>query len=114
MDDNFEISIPLLPRVGQVKKTGFSLILLRKGKFSVSVDRLPLIEYFIFFDHPVRSEQIKVKLYRDPSDGRWYDRYHSEEAELHTPEFGIDDINAELKKAIDAYERVAETAKVSR
>ncbi len=108
MDHNFEINVPLLPVAGQVKKSGYSLILLRTTLFSVSIDRLSLIEYFIFFDNPLKSEQIKVKVYKTISDGKWYDKHYSEEAELNTPEFGIENINVEIKKAIDAYESIGQ------
>ena len=111
MDHVFEIKVALLPESGKVKKSGYDLILLRKGAFSVSVDRLPLIEYFVFFDHPMKSEQIKVKVYKTPIEGKWYDKFYSEEAELNSPEFGIENINIQVKQAIDEYESIGEKVK---
>jgi hypothetical protein len=58
----------------------------------VSVDKLPLIEYYVF-DSPVKSEQLKLKFCKTVSDGKWYDKSYSEEAELHSPEFGIPEMN---------------------
>src|SRR5215467_305069 len=103
MDQVFQIDVSSLHKHGQVRKSPFDLTILREGLFSVSVDRLPLIEYFVFFDDMVKSDQIKLKLYKT-LDGRWYDRNYSEEAELYSPEFGILDVNSDVKKAIDSYE----------
>lgn len=87
-----------------MRKSPFSLVILREGLYSVSVDKLPLIEYYVFFDSPLKSDQIKLKFYKTVSDGKWYDKSYSEEAESHSPEFGIPEMNAELKSAIGAYE----------
>ena len=103
MDEVFHIYIPQLHKTGTVKKGSFYLSILREGLFSVSVERMPLIEYFVFFDDPVKEQQIKVKTYKT-LDGKWYDKNYSEEAEIYSPEFGISDINNEIKKAIDVYE----------
>jgi hypothetical protein len=103
MDEKFQIDIARLHKTGDVKRAPFYLSILREGLFSVSVERLPLIEYFVFFDHPVKAEQIKAKIYKT-LDGKWYDKNHSEEAEIYSPEFGIPEINNEIKKAIDVYE----------
>ncbi len=103
MEEKFEVNIARLNRKGIVEKSAYYLSILREGSFSVSVERLPLVEYFVFFDHPVKAEQLKVKIYKT-LDGRWYDKYLSEEAEIYSPEFGIPDINNELKQAIDEYE----------
>ena len=86
MDDMFQIEVTGLQKTGQVKKTSYDLSILREGQFSVSVERLPLIEYFVFFDHPVKAEQIKVKVYKTLG-GQWYDKNYSEEAEVYSPEF---------------------------
>jgi len=69
----------------------------------VSVERLPLVEYFVLFDHPDKAEQIKLKIYKT-LDGKWYDRNYSEEAEVYSPEFGVPEINDGVKEAIDVYE----------
>jgi hypothetical protein len=103
MTHSFDIDVTHLQRKGHVVKTDFDLTLLKEGAYSVSVERVPLTEYFVFFDHPVKANQIKVKLYKT-EDGRWYDKHYSEEAELNTPEFGIPQINPEIKKAIDIFE----------
>ena len=86
--------------------TGFlvALVILREGLYSVSVDKLPLVEYFVFFDSLVKTEQLKLKFYRTVADGKWYDKSYSEEAELNSPEFGIPEMNRELKTVLDAYE----------
>ena len=94
----------LLNRIGEIRKSPYSLVILREGLYSVSVDKLPLIEYYVYFDSPMRADQLKLKFYKTVADGKWYDQSYSEEAELHSPEFGIPEMNAELKSAIDAYE----------
>lgn len=94
----------LLNRIGEIRKSPYSLVILREGLYSVSVDKLPLIEYYVYFDSPMRADQLKLKFYKTVTDGKWYDQSYSEEAELHSPEFGIPEMNAELKSAIDAYE----------
>jgi len=104
---HFDLSA--LRRNGSVRKSDYDLTVLREGPYSVMVDRVPLIEYFVFFDHPVKSEQIKVKVYKT-REGRWYDRKYSEEAELNTPEFGAPAINNDVKQAIDEYESKHEPA----
>jgi len=103
MDGIFQIEVPRLNKIGQVRKTPFDLSILREELFAVSVERLPLIEYFVFFDDHVKAEQIKVKLYKTLA-GRWYDKNYSEEAEVYSPEFGLPEINSEIKGAIDTYE----------
>jgi hypothetical protein len=103
MDEIFQIDVSALHKSGQVKKAPYNLTILREGQFSVSVERLPLTEYFVFFDDPIKAEQIKVKVYKT-LDGAWYDKNYSEEAEVYSPEFGLPQINSEIKKAIDAYE----------
>jgi hypothetical protein len=72
--------------------------------YSVSVDKLPIVEYFVFFDSPVKGDQMKFKFYKTVSDGKWYDKAYSEEAELNSPEFGIPEMNAELKSVLDTHE----------
>ena len=104
MEQSFNIDLPLINRTGAVKKTAFYLTILREGSFNVSVDRVALTEYYVFFDHPLKSEQIKVKLYKTVTDNKWYDKTYSEEAEIYTPEFGVSYIKDEIKKAIDHYE----------
>ena len=47
---------------------------------------------------------MKFKFYKTLSDGKWYDKAYSEEAELHSPEFGIPEMNNELKAVLDAFE----------
>lgn len=104
MQEEFQLHFPLVNRVAQVRKSPYSLVILREGLYSVSVDKLPLVEYFVFFDSPVKGEQLKLKFYKTLSDGRWYDKFYSEEAELNSPEFGIPEMNRELKAVLDAYD----------
>jgi hypothetical protein len=104
MQQEFQLHFPLLNRVAKIRKSPYSLVILREGLYSVSVDRLPLVEYFVFFDSPVKAEQLKLKFYKTVSDGKWYDKSYSEEAELNSPEFGIPEMNKELKAGLDAYE----------
>jgi len=104
MQKEFQLHFPLVNRVGHIRKSPYSLVILREGLYSVSVDRLPLVEYFVFFDSPVKSEQMKFKFYKTQSDGKWYDKAYSEEAELHSPEFGIPEMNNELKAVLEAHE----------
>ncbi len=106
MPETFQMHFVLLNRTGEVRKSPFSLVILREGLYSVSVDKVPLIEYYVYFDSPLKSDQLKLKFYKTVADGRWYDKSYSEEAEMHSPEFGIPEMNAELKAAIDAYESV--------
>lgn len=111
MDAIFQIPVARLHKTGGVKKSPFYLSILREGTFSVSVERLPLIEYFVFFDDPVKADQIKVKIYKT-LDGKWYDKNYSEEAEVYSPEFGVSEINNEIKDAIDVYESRHEKVEV--
>ncbi|HVY74144.1 MAG TPA: hypothetical protein VG890_04900 [Puia sp.] len=104
MSDTFQLHFGLLNRVAEIRRSPYSLVILREGQYTVSVDKLPLTEYFIYFDSPVKSDQYKLKFYKT-ADGKWYDKALSEEAELHSPEFGVPEFNAELKAAIDAYEK---------
>ena len=104
MQQEFQLYFPLLNRNAKIRKSPYSLVILREGLYSVSVDKLPLIEYYVFFDSPVKSEQLKLKFYKTVSDGKWYDKSYSEEAELHSPEFGIPEMNKELKFVLDTYE----------
>ena len=107
MNEIFQINVSSIPKTAQVIKAPFDLTILRERLFSVSVDRLPLIEYYVFFNDPVKDQQIKLKVYKT-LEGKWYDKNYSEEAELHSPEFGIQEIGREVKKAIDAHESVHE------
>lgn len=104
MEQKFQIHLPLINRNFQVRKSSFDLIILREALFSVTIDNLPLIEYFVFFDHSLKNEQIKAKVYKTVADRKWYDKNYSEEAALNSPEFCIPEINSEIKKAIDVYE----------
>jgi hypothetical protein len=104
MPETFQMHFALLNRVGEVRKSPYSLVILREGLYSVSVDKVPLIEYYVYFDGHLKADQIKLKFYKTVPGGNWYDISYSEEAELHSPEFGIPELNAELKAAIDAYE----------
>lgn len=104
MQEVFQMHFSLLNRMGEVRKSPYSLVILREGQYSVSVDKVPLIEYYVYFDSLLRADQLKLKFYKTPSDGKWYDGSYSEEAELYSPEFGIPEMNGELKSAIDAYE----------
>jgi hypothetical protein len=104
MAETFQMHFALLNGVGEVRKSPYSLVILRERLYSVSVERVPLIEYYVYFDGPFKADQIKLKFYKTVSDGKWYDKSYSEEAELHSPEFGIPEMNAEVKAAIDMYE----------
>ena len=104
MQQEFQLHFPLLNRTAKIKKNPYSLVILREGLYSVSVDKLPLVEYYVFFDSPVKGDQMKFKFYKTTSDGKWYDKSYSEEAELKSPEFGIPEMNRELKAVIDSYE----------
>ena len=104
MQQEFQLHFPLINRVAKIRKSPYSLVILREGLYSVSVDKLPLVEYYVFFDSPVKGEHLKFKFYKTLSDGKWYDKLYSEEAELNSPEFGIPEMNAELKVILDAYE----------
>jgi hypothetical protein len=104
MQQEFQLHFPLLNRVAKIRKSPYSLVILREGLYSVSVDKLPLVEYFVFFDSPLKADQLKLKFYKTVSDGKWYDKSYSEEAELNSPEFGIPEMNKELKSVLDAYE----------
>lgn len=110
MDEIFQIDVTGLGKVARVKKGSYFLSILREGLFSVSVERMPLVEYFVFFDDPVKANQIKVKIYKT-LDGKWYDRKYSEEAEVYSPEFGVPEINNQIKEAIDAHESHREKVK---
>ena len=111
MQQEFQLHFPLLNRVAKVRKSPYSLVILREGLYSVSVDKLPLIEYYVFFDSPVKGDQMKFKFYKTLSDGKWYDKSYSEEAELHSPEFGIPEMNRELKAVLDAHDAELATMK---
>ncbi|HLA57943.1 MAG TPA: hypothetical protein VK622_04265 [Puia sp.] len=104
MQQEFQLHFPLLNRVAKVRKSPYSLVILREGLYSVSVDKLPLVEYYVFFDSPIKGEQMKLKFYKTVSEGKWYDKSFSEEAELNSPEFGIPEMNNELKAVLDAYD----------
>jgi hypothetical protein len=104
MEQLFDINLSLLNKKGHVKKSPFPLTIIREGMFTVSVDQLPLTEYFILIDHKDKKEQIKTKVYKTAAEGKWYDKNYSEEAESNSPEFGIPEIIAEIKQAIDMYE----------
>jgi hypothetical protein len=110
MDEVYQLDLALLNKKGQVKKAPYYLTVIRKGIFSVSVDQVPLTEYYVLFDHQDKSQQIKIKVYKTP-DGKWYDAAFSEEAELNSPEFGIPEINNAVKQAIDNHEAAAVSAK---
>ena len=110
MEQGFQIYSKLIKRAGNVKKSNYNLTILREVIFSVSVEKLPLIEYFVIFDHTSKAEQIKAKVYKTVTDRKWYDKNYSEEAELNSPEFGIPEVNAEIKKAIDIYESLSVVA----
>ena len=105
MQQEFQLHFPMVNRVAKIRKSPYSLVILREGLYSVSVDKLPLIEYYVFFDGPTKGEQMKLKFYKTVSDGKWYDKSYSEEAELNSPEFGIPEMNNELKAVIDANDK---------
>jgi|SRR5664279_6094395 hypothetical protein len=104
MQQEFQLQFPIVNRIAKIRKSPYSLVILREGLYSVSVDRLPLVEYYIFFDSPAKGDQMKLKFYKTVSDGKWYDQSYSEEAELNSPEFGIPEMNKEIKAVLDAHE----------
>jgi hypothetical protein len=104
MQQEFQLYFPVLNRSAKIRKSSYSLVILREGLYSVSVDKLPLVEYYIYFDSPVKGDELKLKFYKTTTDGKWYDKSYSEEAELNSPEFGIPEINKELKATLDAYD----------
>ncbi len=104
MEQVFDIDLAILGKKAHVRKSPYYLTIIREGLFSVSVNQMPLIEYFILVDHQDKKEQIKTKVYKTTTDGKWYDKNYSEEAESNSPEFGIPDITREIKQAIDMYE----------
>ncbi len=104
MQQEFHLHFPLLNRNAKIRKSPYSLVILREGLYSVSVDKLPLVEYYVFFDSPAKGDQLKLKFYKTVSDGKWYDKSYSEEAELNSPEFGIPEMNKELKAVLDAFD----------
>ncbi|HTB24676.1 MAG TPA: hypothetical protein VK711_04865 [Puia sp.] len=108
MQQEYQLHFPIVNRIAKVRTSPYSLVILREGLYSVSVDKLPLVEYYVFFDSPMKGEQLKLKFYKTVSDGKWYDKTYSEEAELNSPEFGIPEINKELKAVLDAHD--AQTA----
>jgi hypothetical protein len=104
MQQEFQLHFPIVNKVAKIRKSPYSLVILREGLYSVSVDKLPLVEYYVFFDNPIKGEQMKLKFYKTVSDGKWYDKNYSEEAELNSPEFGIPEINKEIKAVLDIHE----------
>src|SRR5664279_3445382 len=110
MQQEFTLHFPLVNRDAKVKRTSYSLVILREDSYSVSVDKLPLVEYYVFFDSPLKGDQMKFKFYKT-MEGKWYDKSYSEEAELHSPEFGIPGMNAELKALLDIHETQLKTQK---
>jgi hypothetical protein len=113
MEEFFDIDLALMNKTGHVKKTLFYLTMIKDDASPVLVDTLPLIEYYVLIDHENKKEQVKAKLYKTMTDGRWYDRGYSEEAEIYSPEFGIPEINKELKKLIDNFETSARHAEMT-
>ena len=51
MEQVFDINLAILNKKAHVRKSAFYLTILKEGMFSVSVSRLPLIEYFVLIDH---------------------------------------------------------------
>ncbi len=104
MSQEFTIHSVILNRTASIRKSDYFLSTLKEGLYSVSVERVPLIQYYAFFDSAVKAEQIKIKIYKAVSDGKWYDAAYSEDAQTNSPEFGIPAVNAELKKMVDFFE----------
>ena len=104
MEKIFQIESAILNRKADVLRSPYSLTILRQGKHSVSVDKVPVIEYFAFFDSRIKADQVKIKVYKTVSDDRWYDSSYSEEAEVNSPEFGIPGITEEVKSLIEKFE----------
>ena len=110
MEEKFEMDLALINKKGLVKKSPFYLTVIREVLFTVSVEQVPLTEYYVLIAADDYKDQLKIKVYR-ASDGRWYDKTFSEEAESNSPEFGIPAINQQLKAAIDSYESVHQMVK---
>jgi len=110
MEQHFELELALLNKKAEVTKSAFALTIIRENMFSVSVDRLPLVEYFVLINSQDKKDRIITKVYKTTSDGKWYDKNYSEEAESNSPEFGIPEIIHEIKKAINSRESLQVTA----
>ena len=110
MEEKFEIDLALINKRALVKKTPFYLTVIREVLFTVSVEQVPLTEYYVLVLADDQKEQLKIKVYK-AADGRWYDKTFSEEAESNSPEFGIPVINQQVKAAIDSYESVHHVAR---
>jgi hypothetical protein len=104
MAEAFDIKFSHGSQQGHVVKSPFTHTVLREESYSVVVDSIPLVEYFVVIDSPEKSEQVKVKLYKTAADNKWYDKSYSEEAEWNSPEFGAYLLNKEIKSAIESYE----------
>ena len=104
MEANFDIELAILGKKAKVFKSPYFLTVIRERLFSVSVDTIPLTEYFIVTSDEDKNEQVKIKIYKTVAEGKWYDKHFSEEAESNSPEFGIPSITSEAKRAVDEYE----------
>ena len=61
MEQLFNIDLAIFNKKAIVKKSPFALTIIKEGMFSVSVDNLPLVEYFILIDNQDKKQQIKTK-----------------------------------------------------
>lgn len=100
----FNINLPSLNKSARVYTAPFRLTVLKGELGDITVDSIPLKEYYVLADGYYTLEPTKHKVYKTLDSAAWYDRQFSEDAEFNSPEFGIPQINEEIKRAIDAYE----------
>ena len=100
----FNINLPSLNKSARVIAAPFRLTILNGELGDITVDSIALKEYYVLADGYYTLEPTKHKVYKTVNGGFWYDKHFSEDAEFNSPEFGIPQINSEIKKAIDAYE----------
>jgi hypothetical protein len=100
----FNINLSSINRSARVYTAPFRLTVLNGELGDITVDSIPLKEYYVLADGYYTLEPTKHKVYKTVEGGFWYDKHFSEDAEFNSPEFGIPQINEEIKKAIDALE----------
>ena len=100
----FKINLPALNKSARVYSKPFHLTVLKEEGGQVRIENLELKEYYVMVDGYYTIDPTKHKVYRNIMTGQWYDKNFSEDAEFNSPEFGIPEINAQVKQAIDRYE----------
>ena len=100
----FYIKLQGILKSAKVSTLPFTLTILKDESGDLSIQSLPLREYFVIVDEYFTTEPTKHKVFKLINGSTWYDKNYSEEAEFNSPEFGIPEINAQIKVAIDAYE----------